>query len=166
VLSEVAPPPSGASWERRLRHVAAELRRVSLAHPHVFPLLATRVPASPQAVAPLEALLAALVAAGLDDARALRHFWAFIAWSTGALLAETAALTGAGAPSLDVPPDLDAAAFPVLARLGADVAACDFAEEYAGGLDILIDAVRAAAKDVGARPAPRPRAAPRRLRTR
>ena len=166
VLSEVAPPPSGAPWERRIRHVAVELRRVSLAHPHVFPLLATRVPASPRALAPLEALLGALVEAGLDDARALRHFWTVIAWSTGALLAETAALTGAGAPSLEIPPDLDAAAFPVFARLGAAVATCDFAAEYAGGLDIVIDAVRAAARDVGGRPAAGRRATRRRLLTR
>jgi len=161
VLSEVAPPPPGASWERRIRHVAVELRRVSLAHPHVFPLLATRVPASAQALAPLEALLGALVEAGLDDARALRHFWTFIAWSTGALLAETAALTGAGAASLDVPPDVDAAAFPAFARLGAAVAACDFAAEYARGLDILLGAVRAAAEVAQLRSSPRGRA-PRR----
>lgn len=147
VLAEIAPPPHGASWEGRLRHVADELRRVSLAHPHVFPLLATRVPASPQALAPLEALLAALLDAGLDDATAVRHFWTVIAWATGALLAETAAATGAGAANLDVPPDLDAAAFPAFARLGATVATCDFAVEYARGLDVLIGAVRVAAAD-------------------
>mgnify|MGYP001374159038 CR=1 FL=1 len=145
VLAEIAPPPPGASWERRLRHVADELRRVSLAHPHVFPLLATRVPASPQALAPLETLLGALADAGLDDAGVVRHFWTLVAWSTGALLAETAAATGAGSASLAIPPGLDAAAFPAFVRLGAAITACDFAEEYARGLDVLIGAIRAAA---------------------
>jgi TetR/AcrR family tetracycline transcriptional repressor len=144
VLADVAPAPLRASWEQRVRHVASELRRVSLAHPHVFPLLATRVPAAPRALAPLEILLAALVDAGLGDAAALRHFWAFVAWATGALLAETAAATGAGAASIVLPADLEVAAFPTFARLGGAVAACDFEAEYAHGLDILIGAVRAA----------------------
>jgi AcrR family transcriptional regulator len=146
VLADVVPPPAGASWEARLRHVADELRRVSLAHPHVFPLLATRVPASAHGLAPLEAALAALADAGLDDAAVVRHFWTFVAWLTGALLSETAAATGAGQASIEVPPDLDTAAFPALARFGARIAACDFAEEYARGLEVLIDAVRAAAR--------------------
>jgi AcrR family transcriptional regulator len=144
VLADIAPPPVDAPWEPRLRHVVDELRRVSLAHPHVFPLLATRVPASPQALAPLEALLAALLDAGLDDAAAVRHFWTLIGWATGALLAETAAATGVGQANIALPPGLDASAFPAFARLGDRVAACDFAEEYARGLDVLIDAIGAA----------------------
>lgn len=144
VLADIAPPPAGVAWEARVRHVADELRRVSLAHPHVFPLLATRVPASPQALAPLEALLAALLDAGPDETAAVRHFWTIVGWATGALLAETAAATGAGAANIALPPDLDASAFPAFARLGDRIAACDFAEEYARGLDVLIDAIRAA----------------------
>jgi AcrR family transcriptional regulator len=161
VLGEIAPPPPGASWERRLRHVAGELRRVSLGHPHVFPLLATRVPASPQALAPLETLLGALADAGLGDDDVLRHFWTIVGWATGALLAETAAATGAGAASLAIPAGLDAPSFPSFARLGAAIAACDFAAEYARGLDVLVAAVRAAA--VGSR-VRRTRRAPARRR--
>lgn len=142
VLAGVSPAPPGASWEERLRHVSRELRRVACAHPHVFPLLATRIPATPTALAPLEALLAALADAGLDDDAALASFWTFVAWATGALLAETAALTGAGAASLALPATLDPVAFPAFARLGARVAKCDFATEYEGGLELLIDAVR------------------------
>jgi AcrR family transcriptional regulator len=154
VLADVAPAAPRASWEERVRHVATELRRVSLAHPHVFPLLATRVPAAPRALAPLEILLAALADAGLDEPVVLRHFWAFVAWITGALLGETAAATGVGAASIALPEDLDAAAFPAFTRLGDAVASCDFAAEYAHGLDILIGAVRAAAS---ARVTTRPR---------
>ena len=155
VLAGIAPPPPGAPWERRMRHAADELRRVSLAHPHVFPLLATRVPASPQALAPLETLLGALADAELDDDDVLRHFWTVVGWATGALLAETAAATGAGATSLAIPADLDASAFPAFARLGAAIAACDFAVEYARGLDVLVAAVRAAANGNRVRPARR-----------
>jgi len=45
-----------------------------------------------------------------------------------------------------VPATLDPAAFPNMERLGAAIATCDFATEYARGLEILIAAVRAAAK--------------------
>lgn len=141
VLRDVAAPSPGATWQERLRHVAGELRRVALAHPHVFPVLATRVPSSPQALAPLEAMLAGLHDAGLDDDATLRHFWAFIAYVTGALLAETAALTGAGDATIEVPPTLDAAAFPHLGRLAERIGTCDFAREYQDGLDIMIAAV-------------------------
>jgi len=146
VLAGVVPPTPGAAWQARLRHVAHELRRVALEHPHVFPLLATRVPSSPRAFAPLEVLLGSLGDAGLDDAATLQHFWAVVAYITGALLAETAALTGAGTTSIVVPATLDPAAFPNMERLGAAIATCDFATEYARGLEILIAAVRAAAK--------------------
>lgn len=144
VLADVAPPAPGSSWEARVHHVAHELRRVACAHPHVFPLLATRVPATPRGMAPLEALLAALGDAGLDDDALLACFWTLLAWATGALLAETAALTGFGAPSIEVPSALDETGFPSLARLGERVAACDFGGEYERGLAILIAAVRAA----------------------
>jgi len=144
VLAEIVPADPSTAWDARLRHVANEFRRVALAHPHVFPLLATRVPASPLGFAPIEAVLAAFRDAGLDDDAVLARFWAFLAYVTGALLTETAARTGAGAASLAVPEMLDATSFPELRRLGSALAACDFATEYARGLEILISAVRAA----------------------
>ena len=144
VLGDVAPPPA-ASWDERLRHLARELRRVALAHPHVFPLVATRMPSSPRALAPLEALLGALREAGLTDPAALRHFWALLAYQTGALLSEMAARTDAGSPGHSVPAALDLARFPNLVRLGGVIGACDFGTEYENGLEIAIGAIHAAA---------------------
>jgi len=144
VLAEFTPPPAGSAWDERIRHVANELRALALRHPHVFPLLATRVPASAAALAPIEAALAALHDAGLDDDAVLQHFWAFVAYFTGALLAETAAATGLGAAALVVPEGIDRAALPQLDRLGDALAACDFTKEYARGLELIIAAVRAA----------------------
>jgi AcrR family transcriptional regulator len=142
VWAEFAPPPAGAPWDARLRHVARELRALALRHPHVFPLVATRAPGA-EALAPLEAALAALSDAGLGDDAILRHFWSFIAWSTGALLAECAAATGAGSPVLEVPEDVDRVAHPQLARLRGALAGCDFAAEYERGLELVVAAVRA-----------------------
>ncbi len=146
VLAGFAPPDPDGSWQARLRHVGHEFRRAALAHPHVFPLLATRVPTIPDAFAPLEAMLGALREAGLDDAELLAHFWAFLAYVTGALLTETAALTGAGATTLAVPESLDPRAFPELRRLAPALASCDFETEFARGLELAIESVREAAK--------------------
>ncbi len=145
VLAGFAPPDPRATWDERLRHVGHEFRRAALAHPHVFPLLATRVPTIPDAFAPIEATLGALREAGLADRELLAHFWAFLAYITGALLTETAALTGAGAASLAVPGTLDPTSFPELRRLGSALASCDFATEFARGLELAIGAARSAA---------------------
>ena len=144
VLGEVAAPPAGTPWEERLRHVGNELRAMALRHPHVFPLVATRVPSTDTALAPLEAALEALHDAGLSDDELLRHFWALIAWSTGSLLAETAALAGSGAAALALPESADPSRQPHLVRLRAALSACDFAEEYARGLELFVAAARAA----------------------
>jgi TetR/AcrR family tetracycline transcriptional repressor len=145
VLAELEPPDPGAAWDVRLRHVGHAFRKAALAHPHVFPLVVTRVPTVPDAFAPIEAMLGAIRGAGIvDDAEVLAHFWAFLAYLTGALLAETAALTGAGAATLTVPETLDAATFPELHRLGHALATCDFATDFARGLDLAIDSVRRA----------------------
>ena len=141
VLRDLTLPRENAAWDLRIRQLASELRRLANDHPHVFPLLATRVPTSPHAYAPLEALLKALQDAGLSDEEIVQHFWVFIAYVTGALLAETAAQTGAGKMSIVVPPTRDPGAFPNLDRLGAAIGVCDFATEYGRGLEILIAAV-------------------------
>lgn len=146
VLTELTPPADTAPWDERLRHVANELRCLARDHPHVFPLLARRVPAAPAAFAPIDAALGALQAAGLDDDAVVQHFWAFVAYVTGALLAETAAQTGVGASSIRIPETLDRAALPHLGRFGTALGACDFATEYARGLEILIAAVRGAGR--------------------
>lgn len=144
VLAELAPPPADTAWDERLRHVANAFRGLALRHPHVFPLLATRVPSTTAALAPIEATLAALHDAGLVDDAVVQHFWAFSAYVTGALLAETAAATGLGAAALVVPEAVDRTVLPHLDRLADTLAACDFATEYARGLELIVAAVRAA----------------------
>jgi AcrR family transcriptional regulator len=138
VAAEIQPPEPSASWADRLRHTAHEWRRVALAHPHVFPLLATGLLPSPASLAPVEATLGALREAAIDDAAAIGYFWAFVAYMTGALIAECAATVGAGSPSLSVPETIDPDLFPHLTALGPALDACDFAIEYERGLEILI----------------------------
>ncbi|MCU1496282.1 MAG: putative TetR family transcriptional regulator [Acidimicrobiales bacterium] len=142
VASEIQPPEPIAPWADRLRHTAKEWRRVALAHPHVFPLLATGLPSSPAALGPVEVTLGALREAADDDETAIGHFWAFVAYMTGALLAECAATIGSGSPPLSVPEAIDPSDFPHLMELGPALDSCDFGVEYERGLEILIRAVQ------------------------
>lgn len=139
VMAEVTLPDGAAPWEERIRVVARELRRVGLAHPAVFERLAVRLPSTPAALGPVEATLAALRAAGLDDRACASWFWTLVAYTTGAILGEL------GAPSAAFPYDraaVDPAVFPALAALSAKLAACDHAEEFEHGLDVILTGIR------------------------
>lgn len=146
VAAEMRPPDPTAAWDDRLRHTAREWRRVALAHPHVFPLLATAPPPSPAPLVPIiDATLGALREAANDEA-AISYFWAFLAYTAGALIAECAAIAGDGPPSGSGPRAIDADRFPHLALLGPAIATTDLAAEYERGLEILIKAVRSPAE--------------------
>ena len=139
VASEMRPPDASASWDDQLRQLAGEWRRIALAHPHVFPLLATGPPPSPAALLPIiEATLAALREPAVDNQSATSLFWAFLAYTTGALMAECAATISSGTRSRSDPAAVDAGHFPHLAALGPALAAPHFATEYERGLEMFI----------------------------
>ncbi len=145
VTAELEPPDPGTPWPDRLRHIAAEWRRLALAHPHVFALLATGPPPSPPSLMPLiDGTLGALREAIDDDERATTYFWTFLAFTTGALLAECAATIGRSSPPISVPAAVDPEGFPHLAALGTALAAVDFASEYERGLELFIASARSA----------------------
>ena len=115
---------------------------MALAHPHVFPLLATGPPPSPAALVPtIEATLEHCTRRPGDDEATTGYFWTFLAYTTGALIAECAATVGSEPPSLSARGTADPDLFPNLARLGPALAACDFVVEFERGLDLLISAV-------------------------
>ncbi len=139
VAGELVAPEVGAPWADRLRHVAGEWRRVALAHPHVFPLLATAPPPSPASLFPfIDATLGALREATADDETAVSFFWTFLSYTTGACIAECAATTSSVPPSLPPSGTVDPEVFPHLAALRAGLAASDFADGYERSIEILI----------------------------
>ncbi|OKK03538.1 TetR family transcriptional regulator [Streptomyces sp. CB03234] len=85
-------------WRGELHRTVRGIHRVSLRHPHVVPLLATRmlaVPLSsrPQAVLRAqERLLALLALAGLDDHRTQLAYRAVVAWALGYVFVELTAV--------------------------------------------------------------------------
>lgn len=94
------PGASGAKpvWRAELHRIAQATYRVALTHPHVVPLLATRMLTVPLARRPLavleehERVLALFEAAGLDEKCASAAFRTFTSWVLGYVFAELRAV--------------------------------------------------------------------------
>ncbi|MFG3039038.1 TetR/AcrR family transcriptional regulator [Streptomyces sp. NPDC048330] len=145
----LAASPEAPGWREELHRVARETYRVAFAHPHVAPLLATRmlaVPLARRAPAVLRAherLLALLGRAGLDEEPTVMAFRAVSSWILGYVLGDLRAMVdnpdepdpafrlGLHRMPADEFPRLRAAA-PTLARHGGP-------EGLAAGLDALLD---------------------------
>lgn len=138
-----------AGWVDYLQRLAHGLRRIALAHPEVFPLVATRPPAAPWVRPPLrslrwiESLLEVMTDAGFSDENAAAVYRAFSSFLLGYLLLEVSARGVETGPveEPDTPPQEDLGKYPVLQRLephlSVDVAAQDFEE----ALEALLDRV-------------------------
>ncbi|WP_432079152.1 TetR/AcrR family transcriptional regulator [Streptomyces sp. YPW6] len=91
-------PADGADWRAGLHRIARATHGVALRHPHVVPLLATRLLATPLARRPLpvlrsdERVLELLHAAGFGEPDAIRVHRRFTAWLLGFLLVELRAM--------------------------------------------------------------------------
>jgi TetR/AcrR family transcriptional regulator, tetracycline repressor protein len=86
-------------WRDYLTRLAHGVRRYALAHPHAFPMVATRPAQAPWVNPPLrslawiESMLAALVDEGFDEAQVLFTYRSFTSFLLGYLLMETGAKT-------------------------------------------------------------------------
>ncbi|NLU66138.1 TetR/AcrR family transcriptional regulator [Streptomyces sp. HNM0574] len=86
------------AWERELQRIAEATYQVAMRHPHVVPLLATRLLSTPLARRPAavlngdERILARLHEAGVTGERAVAVHRAFTAWLLGYLLVELRAM--------------------------------------------------------------------------
>jgi AcrR family transcriptional regulator len=94
---EVQPRPV-AGWRPYLAGMAHGVRRYARAHPHAFPLVATRPPAAPWVNPPLrslgwvEAMLKSLAGEGFSDEQVLFTYRTFNGFLLGYLLLETSAM--------------------------------------------------------------------------
>ncbi|MFI9150188.1 TetR/AcrR family transcriptional regulator [Streptomyces sp. NPDC053367] len=136
-------------WRSGLHRIARATYDVCLSHPHVVPLLATRMLAVPLARRPLavlkdhERVLALLERAGLDETRTAAAFEAVTAWLLGWVSAELRAM-------VDNPDEPDPAfrlglhrmpshELPTLRRTAAALAERAGPRGLATGLDALLD---------------------------
>jgi AcrR family transcriptional regulator len=144
------------SWQDYLVRVANGVRRSALAHPNVFPLVATRPPEAPWIRPPLrslrwvEAFLASLRAQGFSDAEAVYTYRAFTSFLVGHLLLEVGALEAH--PADEPGPDVERTAalhldqYPNLQRLSGKLAENAAAQEFEESLENLLtrlDSIRA-----------------------
>lgn len=104
IVNELADDPElrerpADGWRPYLHAMAHGVRRYARAHPHAFPLVATRPPSAPWINPPLrsvrwvEAMLSRLAAEGFTDEQVLFTYRVFNSFLLGYLLLETSAMT-------------------------------------------------------------------------
>lgn len=141
--------PHEAGWQDYLQRIAHGVRRIALAHPQVFPLIATRPPAAPWVRPPLrslrwvESFLQALLDSGFSDKGAVAAYRAFSSFLLGHLLLEVSALGVDTGPVEEVDPSGphtgDISAYPHLARLEPELSQDHAAVEFEESLENLLD---------------------------
>ncbi|MBA2773370.1 MAG: TetR/AcrR family transcriptional regulator C-terminal domain-containing protein [Nocardioidaceae bacterium] len=136
-------------WQDFLQRLAHGVRRVALAHPKAFPLVASRPPEAPWLRPPLrslhwvESFLAGLSREGFSDDAAVAAYRGFTSFLLGHLLLEVST-HGADVGPLDVlddgsqePPKLDA--YPHVAKMSGALSEDHAAAEFEESLENLLD---------------------------
>ena len=136
-------------WQDFLQRLAHGIRRVALAHPKVFPLIASRPPEAPWLRPPLrslqwvEAFLNGLISEGFSDEAAVAAYRAYTSFLLGHLLLEVSALGGDVGP-LDVIDDGESAnekemVYETVGRLSGALAEDHSAAEFEEALEDLLN---------------------------
>ncbi|MGY1814996.1 TetR/AcrR family transcriptional regulator [Blastococcus sp. SYSU D00820] len=135
-------------WQDYLQRLAHGVRRIALAHPEVFPLVATRPPAAPWIRPPLrslrwvESFLVALTRSGFSEDSAVAAYRAYSSFLLGHLLLEVSQKgvpvnhedAGVGTPG--VAPDLSG--YPTVVRLESLLSLDESAAEFEEALENLL----------------------------
>jgi len=140
---------SAPQWQEYLQRLAHGVRRIALAHPQVFPLVATRPPAAPWVRPPLrslrwmESFLETLQRCGFSDRASVAAYQGFSSFLLGHLLLEVSAQGADISPIDDPDPGLakksDLGGYPLLQRLQPQLSEDRSAETFADSLELLID---------------------------
>jgi len=136
-------------WQDYLVRLAHGVRRIALAHPQLFPLIATRPPAAPWVRPPLrslrwmESFLETLHLCSFSDAASVAAYRAFSSFLLGHLLLEVSARGADTSPVEQEDPDkprtADLSAYPRLVSLEPELSQDHSAEEFEESLENLID---------------------------
>ncbi|MEP6560288.1 MAG: TetR/AcrR family transcriptional regulator [Nakamurella sp.] len=136
-------------WQEYLQRLAHGVRRIALAHPQIFPLIATRPPAAPWVRPPLrslrwmESFLETLHQCGFSDQSAVSAYRAFSSFLLGYLLLEVSAQGADIGPIEQADPDdkpsTDLTEYPRLKSLESELSQDRSAEEFEEALEALLD---------------------------
>jgi len=137
-------------WQDFLQRLAHGVRRIALAHPKAFPLVASRPPEAPWLRPPLrnlkwvESFLDGLASEGFSDEAAVAAYRAFTSFLLGHLLLEVSSL-GADVGPLDVLEDdsqpSSLADYPRVRRLHGALAEDHSAAEFEMSLENLLERI-------------------------
>jgi AcrR family transcriptional regulator len=139
---------SSKDWADYLRRLAHGIRRIALAHPQLFPLIATRPPAAPWVRPPLRSLrwmelfLQEFRDCGFSDRAVVAAYQRFSSFLLGHLLLEVSAQGADISPVEDADPtppqtsDLDG--YPLLKQLKPLLSENHSAEVFDNSLDLLV----------------------------
>jgi hypothetical protein len=135
-------------WQDYLQRLAHGVRRIALAHPEVFPLIATRPPSAPWIRPPLrslrwlESFLDALTSDGFSDETAVVAYRVYTSFLLGHLLLEVSQRGVQISPEDDPAgsgPQQDLSEYPHLRRLEPLLSQDESAAEFEDSLDNLLD---------------------------
>lgn len=128
-------------WRDYLTRLAHGVRRMALAHPQVFPLIATRPPAAPWVRPPLrsvrwlENFLASLMDFGFDAPAAAAAYRSYTSFLLGHLLLEVAGTDDADSAGSD---SLDPTDYPTVVALRDDLSRDPGDADFEAGLQDLL----------------------------
>jgi AcrR family transcriptional regulator len=138
-------------WQDYLQRLAHGVRRIALAHPQVFPLVATRPPAAPWVRPPLrslrwtESFLETLHRCGFTDAGSVAAYRAFSSFLLGHLLLEVSDRGAEVSPVEQADPDdkpsADLSQYPRLKSLEPELSQDHSADEFDEALETLLDRI-------------------------
>ncbi|RBY79426.1 TetR/AcrR family transcriptional regulator [Blastococcus sp. TF02-09] len=141
----------GHGWQDYLQRLAHGVRRIALAHPEVFPLVATRPPAAPWVRPPLrslrwvESFLVALIDSGFSEEAAVSAYRAYSSFLLGHLLLEVSQ-QGVAVNAEDKPEGVeeaqaatDLSEYPTVVRLEPLLSLDESAAEFEEALENLLE---------------------------
>jgi AcrR family transcriptional regulator len=135
-------------WQDYLQRTATGMRRIALAHPEIFPLVATRPPAAPWVRPPLRSLrwietfLVALRSCGFSDEAAVATYRAFSSFLLGYLLLEVSSRGVEIGPVEDGgSPTNDLGQYPNVRRLEEQLSRELGDGEFEEALEVLIERI-------------------------
>jgi len=142
---------TATDWQDYLQRLAHGVRRIALAHPQVFPLIATRPPAAPWVRPPLrslrwmESFLDTFYQCGFTDTGCVAAYRSFSSFLLGHLLLEVSAQGADIGPieqsDPDDPPKTDLSEYPRLKSLESELSEDHSAAEFEESLETLIDRI-------------------------
>ncbi|SEF20314.1 DNA-binding transcriptional regulator, AcrR family [Amycolatopsis pretoriensis] len=142
LLAAIPAPVPGQDLRETMSGLAHGFRDAMLGHPRAAPLVLTRQLASMTALAPVEAVLGPLLAAGYPPERAVHGLRAVLAFLIGTLMREVdAAPTFSATGSSGRLASLAGSGLPAVSAAAPYLAVCDHEAEFEFGLGILLDAL-------------------------